>query len=340
MRIAVLLFNLGGPDRPDAIQPFLRNLFSDPAIISLPQPFRWLLARLIAKRRGPVAAELYARIGGASPILENTQAQARALETGLAGLGEVRVFVCMRYWNPLSAEVAPAVARFAPKTIILLPLYPQFSTTTTASSFADWRAAAAANRITAPTHAICCYPRESGFVNAVAELTRAAIAKSGPGPLRVLFSAHGLPKRTVERKGDPYPRQVELSAAAIAAALAIDGLDWRVCYQSRVGPLEWTGPYTQDEISRAGREGRSIVLVPIAFVSEHSETLVELDIEYAELAHRAGVPRYVRVPAVAAHPQFVAGLAGLVRKAIGGPRVASAEGSRICPAGGACGLKS
>jgi ferrochelatase len=338
-RIAVVLFNLGGPDSAAAIEPFLVNLFSDPAIIGLPWPLRPLVARLIGRRRAVTARAIYARIGDRSPILPNTQAQAVALSEQLRDLGEVRVYCCMRYWHPMSAEVAAAVKSFAPDEIVLLPLYPQFSSTTTASSQRAWMKAAASIGLGAPTKLVCCYPTEPGFIAAAAALVRAGIAESeakmGRRP-RVLFSAHGLPKKIVSR-GDPYPAQVESSARAIAADLGLADADWTVCYQSRVGPLEWIGPYADAEIRRAGRDGVAVVLFPIAFVSEHSETLVELDIEYRHLAAQSGVPDYVRVLVVGTAPAFIAGLADLVRQAVAAPAaVRSQAGPRRCTAADRC----
>lgn len=336
-KIAVVLFNLGGPDSPDAVEPFLFNLFSDPAIISLPQPLRWLVAKLISKRRAPKAQGIYAQIGGSSPLLANTQAQARALEAALADLGEVRCFASMRYWHPLTEGAVAAVKAFGPDRIVLLPLYPQFSTTTTGSSKKAWDKAVQARGLTAATSYACCYPVQAGFVTAAAELTAKHYAEAAKhGKPRVLFSAHGLPKKVVAG-GDPYQIQVEKTAAAIVAKLGIADLDSVVCYQSRVGPLEWIGPYTEDEIARAGRDKVPLVVVPLAFVSEHSETLVELDIEYREIAAEDGVPHYERAPTVSTHPAFIAGLAEIVRAlATGAPRACADAGqARLCPA--ACG---
>ena len=332
-RVAVIVFNLGGPDQPAAVQPFLFNLFNDAAIIGLPQPMRWVLAQLISRRRAPVAREIYGHLGGRSPLLALTEEQARALQ---GALGErrmdARVFVCMRYWHPMSAAVAREVAAYGPDEIVLVPLYPQYSTTTTGSSLQDWRRAATAAGITARTRTVCCYPTEPGLVGAYVELIRAALDKAREhGAPRVLFSAHGLPERVIER-GDPYQWQVERTAAAVVQAMGIADLDHVVCYQSRVGPLKWIGPATENEIDRAGRDGVPVVVVPIAFVSEHSETLVELDIEYAERARQAGVPGYVRVPAVGTAAAFVAGLADLVTDALGRPpETAPQGGHRLCP---------
>ncbi len=344
-RTAIVLFNLGGPDGPRAVRPFLFNLFNDPAIIAAPGPLRWLLAQGISRRRAPVARRIYDELGGGSPLLANTEAQAHALETALnaqaggnaqAGADEVKAFIAMRYWHPMSEETARAVKAYDPERIVLLPLYPQFSTTTTGSSITAWAAAAARTGLEVPTRTLCCYPTEPGFVAEVAGRLRSALAQAaeeagGHSAPRVLFSAHGLPKKIVER-GDPYQWQVERSAAAVVEALGQEGLDWRICYQSRVGPLEWIGPSTEAEIARAGRDGLALVVVPIAFVSEHSETLVELDIDYRRLAREAGVPAYVRVPTVGTGAAFIAGLADLVRQALADSRpLCSQAGGRLCP---------
>lgn len=326
MKRAVVLFNLGGPDSPEAVEPFLRNLFEDPAVISLPGLLRKPLARWIARRRAPVAQAIYAKIGGRSPILEETQEQAWALEAALA---DSRIFIAMRCWKPFSDEAARAIAAWGPDEIVLLPLYPQYSTTTTGSSLEDWTRAAKAAGITAPTRAICCYPRLDGFIEALAAKARETAAKAQPGlAYRWLLSAHGLPKRVIAR-GDPYQWQVEQTATALVERLGVT--DWTICYQSRVGPLEWIGPGTDAEIRRAGAEGKGVIVVPLAFVSEHSETLVELDILYAELARASGVRDYLRVPTVGVGQEFIAGLAGLVLE--------SEKRSCICPAGlGRCGF--
>ena len=315
MKTAVVLFNLGGPDSLEAVKPFLRNLFSDPAIIGLPAIFRLPLARFIASRRAPKARKIYAQIGGASPILGQTEMQARALQEALATGGnywdEWRCFVCMRYWHPMTEKVVQRVRRFGPDQLVLLPLYPQFSTTTTGSSFAAWDEAVA--RLGVKTRRIRSYASEPGFIEASVELLKQGLAEAGGQPVRVLFSAHGLPEKII-KAGDPYQSEVEQTARAIMAQL--DGVDWSVCYQSRVGPLKWIGPSTESEIARAAADRKAIVLYPLSFVSEHSETLVELDIDYKRLAADAGVPAYVRVPTVGTHAKFIEGLARLVRDAV------------------------
>ena len=340
MKTAIILFNLGGPDGPDAVKPFLFNLFNDPAIIRLPQPLRWLVALLISGRRAPTAAKIYQQMGGRSPILPNTEAQAAALEAALGP--DFKCFIAMRYWHPRADVQAAAVKAWGPDRILLLPLYPQYSTTTTGSSVAEWQRATAKIGLSAPTVSLCCYPANYGFASAVAGRVRDGLAQFGAVKPRVLFSAHGLPKKIVDA-GDPYQVQVEQSVAAVLARLALPDLEWVISYQSRVGPLEWIGPSTEAEVIRAGTEARPLLVVPIAFVSEHSETLVELDIEYRELAQHQGVPAYVRVPTVDTDPDFIAGLADEVQRALAsGKAVCSGAGARICApdrVGCPCGMK-
>lgn len=340
-RTAVVLFNLGGPDGPDAVEPFLFNLFKDPAILRLPQPFRFLLAKLISKRRAPIAQGIYAKIGGGSPILPLTKQQAESLEntlkseesgeTGTAAQAqEYRVFVAMRYWHPFAPETAAKVKAWSPDEIVLLPLYPQFSTTTSGSSLAAWNRAAKKIGLAVPAYAVCCYPLATGFQKAVAGLVQKAMAEVG-AKARILFSAHGLPKKIIAA-GDPYAWQVEETVKGVVGELGESQLDWAVCYQSRVGPLEWIGPSLDDEIARAGRDRVPVIVVPIAFVSEHSETLVELDILYREIAKKCGVPGYVRVPAVGTDANFIAGLGALVRATCARAATLDSEkGGRICP---------
>ncbi|WP_089931197.1 ferrochelatase [Caulobacter sp. UNC279MFTsu5.1] len=315
-KIAVVLFNLGGPDGPDAVRPFLFNLFRDPAIIGLPAPLRYPIAALIAATRAKLAKENYALMGGGSPLLPETEKQARALEADLAARfpdAETRCFIAMRYWKPLTDETARAVEAFAPDEVVLLPLYPQYSSTTTGSSLKAWERAYRKGPGRVST--VCCYPADEDLVQAHADLIRAAYDQAGrPGRARLLFSAHGLPEKVI-LAGDPYQSQVEATAAAVAARLG-EGWDWRVTYQSRVGPMKWIGPSTEDEIRAAGQQGLALVVTPIAFVSEHIETLVELDHEYREVATKAGCPAYVRVPALGVTPAFIRGLGGLVQQAI------------------------
>jgi ferrochelatase len=311
----------------------------DPAILRVPGFIRPWLGRFIARRRTPAAQANYAMIGGGSPLLELTQAQAAALEAQLnlaADGAEYRCFVAMRYWHPFAAETARQVKAWGAEEQMLVPLYPQFSTTTSGSSLADWHAAAAAAGLTLPTTALCCWHSDSAFAAATAALVRTAhaeaVAKLPAGtPLRVLFSAHGLPERIINQ-GDPYQWQVEQTVAAVVAALDLPGLDHAVCYQSRVTPQKWIGPSTEAEIERAAHDKTAVLVCPIAFVSEHSETLVELDIEYREVAEKAGIPGYFRVPAQNSHPGFIAALAGLVQRSrAGSRRLCSFAGGRQCP---------
>lgn len=309
-KTAVVLFNLGGPDSLGAVRPFLTNLFSDPAIIGVPQPLRWLLARLIAARRAPTARAIYAKIGGFSPLLAETQTQAAALEVAMGGA--YKVFVAMRYWHPLTEETVAQVKAWDPERVVLLPLYPQYSRTTTGSALECWREAATRATMPLPTETVWCYPTNFGLVKAMAEKAAAGWHEAASfGRPRVLFSAHGLPQKIID-SGDPYQKQVEETSSAVVEAMGIEGLDWAICYQSRVGPMKWIGPSLDEELTRAAADKVPVVVVPVAFVSEHSETLVELDIEYRHRAQQLGVPGYVRVGTVGCHPAFISGLADLV----------------------------
>ena len=315
-KVAVVLLNLGGPDSPDAIRPFLLNLFSDPAILRVPFFVRPFLARAITRARLKPATENYRLLGGKSPLLETTIAQGEKLAAALPEL-EAKCFVAMRYWHPFSLATARAVKAWGPDEVVLLPLYPQYSTTTTGSSITAWREAAARTGLVAPTSAICCYPTDPEFITATLAIARDAYERARAAldpaiPLRVLFSAHGLPESIV-RGGDPYQYQIEQTVAAIVAEWRRNDLDWRICYQSRATPQKWIDPSTDSEIARAGTDKSAVLVVPIAFTAEHSETLVELDVEYKELAHRAGVPGYFRVPTQQVDPGFIGALANLVR---------------------------
>jgi ferrochelatase len=239
------------------------------------------------------------------------------------------VFIAMRYWAPLARETAQAVAAFAPDEIVLLPLYPQYSTTTTASSLESWRRA---YRGAGRSRAICCYPTAEGLARAHAEAIRERWETAGrPKDVRLLFSAHGLPKRVVDA-GDPYRAQVEATAAQIAARLP-ELPDWRLAFQSRVGPLKWLGPSTDEEIRRAGAEGKGLLVAPIAFVSEHVETLVELDHDYARLAREVGCAPYLRTPAPGVSEPFIEELAQAVLVSLGRLEPMAPHGPWLCPAG-------
>lgn len=308
-KLAVVLMNLGGPDCPQSVQPFLVNLFSDPAIIGLPSPIRGWLAKFIAKRRAPKASGIYEKLGGKSPLLENTEVQARALEIMLQDRlkgYQIKVFIAMRYWHPFTDECVRAVNTWGADQVILMPLYPQFSTTTTASSVQAW------SDFNGPVALIQgCYFNQPGFISAYQDLIQQEIEKVPKGlPVRLLFSAHGIPQKLVDQ-GDPYQWQVEQTVGKV-----IEGNNWdyQICYQSRVGPLKWIGPNTEDEIVRAAQDNTAVIVIPIAFVSEHSETLVELDMDYRDRADELGIPYYGRVPTVSDHPKFISGLADLVEE--------------------------
>lgn len=314
-RIAVVLFNLGGPDGPEAVRPFLFNLFRDRAIIRLPAFLRYPIAALIASRRAKEARVIYERLGGSSPLLQNTQEQARALEKSLQTFATARVFVAMRYWHPMTKETAAMVEEFNPDIVVGLPLYPQFSTTTTASSFAEWEKYFSKTKSDVRCLYVRSYAEQDDFISAHAALIGEALSGVDLKETRLLFSAHGLPEKIVAA-GDPYPQEVEASCKAIVSKLAAESLDWALSYQSRVGPLKWIGPSTEEEVHRAARDGKGLVVVPIAFVSEHSETLVELDEDYATLAKDCGVAFFKRVPALGTHPFFIDALRKLVQAAV------------------------
>ncbi|MCF8495040.1 MAG: ferrochelatase [Alphaproteobacteria bacterium] len=334
-KIAVVLFNLGGPDSREAIRPFLMNFFMDKNIIRLPLIFRFLLAWLISRRRSRKEAGVsYGELGGKSPLLENTQAQASALEDRLNLSGQTfKVFVSMRYWHPMAKETLRAVGDWEADKIILLPLYPQFSTTTTKSSLGVWAREIRKSGFKKPTSMICCYPDNEGFIRASAENIRAQYdraVKDGHAAPRLLLSAHGLPESVIT-DGDPYQWQCEYTAAAIIQKLGIEDLDWIVCYQSRVGPMKWIGPSTEDEIRRAATEGKAVVIYPHAFTQEHVETLVELDIEYKHLAQEIGIPGYYRAQTAGTHPDFIEGLAGMVRDHLEQGGISAEKTKRLCP---------
>jgi ferrochelatase len=333
-KTAVVMFNLGGPDELAAVKPFLFNLFYDPAITELAAPFRWLFAKLLTAKREKAVQANYALMGGKTPLLAETQAQMEALEVALADQGELRCFMAMRYWHPLSEATVAEVAAWQPDRILLLPLYPHYSAATTGSSIAAWEQAARAGGLDIPTQTLCCYPLEPGFVQAHAALIREVWPQPQAGKPRLLFSAHGLPEAFI-RKGDPYQWQIEQTCAAVVKALEIKDLDWQICYQSRVGPQTWIGPFTDQEVERGGADGVALVLCPIAFVSEHIETLVEMDVAYAKLAAHSGVPAYVRVPTLSARPAFIEALAALVRRHLDAFPAESPSGAgltRTCPA--------
>ncbi len=335
MKIAVVLFNLGGPDKAENIEPFLMNFFTDKNIIGLPYPLRYLLAKLISKRRSKrEAGESYGFIGGKSPLLANSLAQANALETVLANdEDEYKSWICMNYWHPMAKEVVQDVKKWGAEKIILLPLYPQFSTTTTKSSFESWDRQAKKYLADTPTHKICCYPWDRGFIKSSAKNIRKVYdraEKSAKQAPRLLFSAHGLPEKII-KKGDPYQWQCEQSAQIIARETGIENLDWEICYQSRVGPLKWIGPSTEEALEKAAADKVPVVIYPHAFTQEHVETLVELDIEYRELAENLGIHTYEKVETVGVEEDFIRGLADIVRASKSANDICSSEHKKLCP---------
>ena len=312
MKKAVILFNLGGPDKLDSVEPFLFNLFNDPAILNLPSFIRYPLAKLIANRRAPTAKKIYQELGGSSPILRLTEEQSTALELKLNqddNSSEYRCFIVMRCWHPRAENVIKDVINYNPEEVILMPLYPQFSAATSGSSFKEWKETCKKNGFQAKTSTICCYPSDENFVQAHKDEILKKI--NNLKTFKLIFSAHGLPEKNI-KKGDPYQWQVEQSVERIVKSLDIKNLDWVLSYQSRVGPLKWIGPSTEDIIIENSKLGKTIVLVPIAFVSEHSETLVELDIEYKELADKNGCKNYLRVPALGTNEKYIKAMSNLI----------------------------
>ena len=312
MKKAVILFNLGGPDKLKNVEPFLFNLFNDPAILNLPGFLRFPLAKLIANRRAPTARKIYQELGGSSPILKLTEEQADALELKLNeedSLSDYKCFVVMRCWHPRAEKVVQDVINYKPNEVILMPLYPQYSAATSGSSIKEWKDVCKKNNLKVKTSTICCYPTNKNFIQAHKDEILKKI--NNLDNFKLIFSAHGLPEKNI-KKGDPYQWQVEQSVNNIVKSLNIENLDWILSYQSRVGPLKWIGPSTEDIIVENSKLGKHIVLVPVAFVSEHSETLVELDIEYKELAVKNGCKKYLRVPALGTNINYIQAMSNLI----------------------------
>jgi protoporphyrin/coproporphyrin ferrochelatase len=318
VKLGVVLFQLGGPDSPDAIEPFLYNLFSDPDIIDFPfaRIARQPLARLIASRRARHVAEHYARIGGRSPLLEHTLRQAAALEQALRPEFDARVAVAMRYWRPFTEEAVCRMEAHAPEEIVLLPLYPQYSRTTTGSSLNEWARCFRPGAWNPRVHAIRDFHSDEGYLGSVVDaVDRALAAFSDPADVDVVFSAHSVPVAVVDG-GDPYRHQIEATVELV----------WRLgrwrgrrhlCYQSKVGASKWLRPSMHETIRRLAAEGRRRVLVvPISFVSDHVETLHEIDIEHREQALSLGMQDYRMVPGLNDSPAFIHALAGLVRSRV------------------------
>lgn len=306
-KTAVVLFNLGGPSSEKEIFPFLFSLFYDRAILNLPTPLRYLLAKYIAFRRLKKAKAIYGELGGKSPLLPNTKNQAKALQKELGV--DYRVFVAMRHAPPFILDVFREVMSWNPQKTILLPLTPHYSLTTTGSFLREWEKAKGTTPL--KTRTIGAYPTLSGFIEAISEQTRPLYEKAlAFGTPSVLLVAHGLPQKIINQ-GDPYQVQIEETAHLLRQKLSLPKAI--LCYQSRVGRLPWIGPFLEDEVRRASLKRRPLVVVPISFVSEHSETLVELDLDIKTQALKEGCPFYGRVPTVQTHPLFIRGLASLIK---------------------------
>lgn len=318
MKLGVILFQLGGPDSIEAIEPFLYNLFCDPDIIDFPfaRIARQPLARLIASRRAKHVARHYAEIGGKSPLLEFTMRQAEALETALRPEFDARVAVAMRYWRPFTEEAIRQVKRHAPEEVVLLPLYPQYSKTTTGSSLNEWTRRYRPNGWNPRVHVVREFYEDPAYLNSVVEsVDRSMAGFPDPREVDVVFSAHSLPMSVVE-KGDPYQRQIEHTTELVWQR---GGWPARrhLCYQSKVGASKWLRPSMHETVKRLAAEGRKHVLVvPISFVSDHVETLHEIDIEHREQARSLGIHDYRMVPGLNDSPSFIGALAGLVRRCV------------------------
>ncbi|WP_066378853.1 MULTISPECIES: ferrochelatase [unclassified Anabaena] len=323
-RVGVLLLNLGGPDKLEDVGPFLYNLFSDPEIIRL--PFRWLqkpLAWFIASRRTKTSQENYKQIGGGSPLRRITEAQGEALKAQLRDLGqETNVYVGMRYWHPYTEEAIALLTQDKIDKLVILPLYPQFSISTSGSSFRLlerlWQEDPKLQSLDYTV--IPSWYKQPSYLQAMAELIQQELEQCpNPEQAHVFFSAHGVPKSYVEEAGDPYQQEIEECTALIMQTLNRPNA-YTLAYQSRVGPVEWLQPYTEDALQELGAKGvKDLVVVPISFVSEHIETLQEIDIEYREIAEEAGIHNFRRVPAPNTHPVFIRALADLVIDALNQP---------------------
>ena len=323
-RVGVLLLNLGGPDRLEDVRPFLFNLFSDPEIIRL--PFPWLqkpLAWLISTSREKKSQANYKQIGGGSPLRRITNEQAQALQAQLRQQGQdATVYVGMRYWHPFTEEAIAQIKRDRVEQLVILPLYPQFSISTSGSSFRLLEQIIANDpELQTINHTVIpSWYNSPGYLQAMAQLIAQELDQfPNPDQVHVFFSAHGVPVSYVEEVGDPYQREIEACSELIMKVLNRPN-PHTLAYQSRVGPVEWLQPYTDDALKELAAQGvKDIVVVPISFVSEHIETLQEIDIEYRELAEEAGIENFHRVPALDTHPVFISDLATLVTDALAAP---------------------
>jgi ferrochelatase len=314
---AVLLLNLGGPDSLDAVEPFLYNLFRDPDVIDYPvgQWVRNRIAASIARKRAPMVQNFYRMIGGKSPILDYTLAQARLLERALKPHGVYTCLVGMRYWHPMIDTAVNTALGTAAKRCIVLPLFPHYSLATTGSAFGEVHRLLrqkAAQRMTVKF--IDEWHDHPAYITALADRIRAGLAAmtTPQEQVHLVFSAHGLPEKLI-RKGDPYQRQIEETVRLTVKALGYDEARTHLCYQSRVGPLKWIGPSTEELITEvAGRGVRAVLVVPVSFVSDHLETLYEIDILYKNMAERSGIAEWRRAPSLNDAPLFIEALKTIV----------------------------
>lgn len=333
-RVGVLLLNLGGPDRLEDVKPFLFNLFADPEIIRL--PFPWLqkpLAWWISTVRTKRSQENYKQIGGSSPLRRITEAQAQALQARLEEKGQpTQMYIGMRYWHPFTEEAIARIKRDGIEQLVILPLYPQFSISTSGSSFRllqqMWLEDPKLNSIEYTV--IPSWYKQPGYLQAMAQLIAQELdGFANPDTVHVFFSAHGVPKSYVEEAGDPYQQEIEECTALIMQTLNRPN-SYTLAYQSRVGPVEWLQPYTEDAIQELGQQGvQDMVVVPISFVSEHIETLQEIDMEYREVAESVGIHNFRRVPALNTHTQFIDGMADLTLEALNAPSVKLSQVSQM-----------
>jgi len=317
-RVGVVLFQLGGPDTLAAIEPFLYNLFCDPDIIDFPfaRIGRKPLAKLISTTRARKVQHHYATIGGGSPIRRFTEGQARALEAELAGHGlDARCFVAMRYWHPFTSEAVAELKAAQCGEVVLLPLYPQYSSTTTGSSLNEWQRVF---RGSVPVHNVGAFYRHPMYLDAVIEKIEEALARF-PAPERaeIVFSAHSVPMSVIA-KGDPYQRQIEETVR-----LLMERGGWpnrhRLCYQSKVGASKWLQPSLHRALhDLADEKAREVCIVPVAFVSDHVETLGEIDHEAREEARQLGIPRFEMSAGLNDSPKFISTLGQLVLEKLGG----------------------
>lgn len=321
-KVGVLLLNLGGPETLEDVQPFLFNLFSDPDIIRLPRMFRFLqmpLAQFISVARAPKSREGYSSIGGGSPLRQITDAQGEALRQALCAKNiPAKVYVGMRYWHPFTEEAIEQIKRDGITKLVVLPLYPQFSISTSGSSLRLLESIFREDEyLVNMQHTVIpsWYQRE-GYIKAMANLTEEKLKEfEHSEEVMIFFSAHGVPLAYVEEAGDPYKAEMEECVDLIMEELERRGITnaYTLAYQSRVGPVEWLRPYTDETIVELGKRGvRSLLAVPISFVSEHIETLEEIDVEYKELALKSGIRKWGRVPALGCEPTFITDLADAV----------------------------